>query len=256
MQKFWAYLLASPAICGAMLSMVTGASAGEVTTTTETSQPIGVTNLTPKFEKINKQELISQVTSVSQLSDVQSTDWAFQGLRSLVEPYGCIAGYPNGTYRGNLAMTRYEFAARLNGCLDRVNELIATATADLVTKQNLATLQKLREEFAAELATLRGRVDALEARAAELEANHFSTTSKLQGQVVAVFNDVFAGNSGDNKNTTLGARARIEFVTSFTGQDTLFTRIESNNINSPISSPQQGNLFFAGSGTVVLTMLS
>ncbi|ADI65824.1 iron uptake porin [Trichormus azollae] len=249
MQKFWAYLLASPAICGAMLSMGTGPSAGEVTTTTETSEPIGITNLTPKLGKINQQELISQVTSVSELSDVQSTDWAFQALRSLVERYGCIAGYANGTYRGNRAMTRYEFAAGLNACLDRVNELIATATADLVTKQDLATLQKLREEFAAELATLRGRVDALEARAAELEANQFSTTSKLQGQLVAVFSEVFAGNSGDNKNSTLGARARIEFVSSFSGQDTLFTRIESNNINSPISSPQQGNLFFAGSGT-------
>jgi BMFP domain-containing protein YqiC len=249
MQKFWPYLLASPAICGAMLSMGTGALAGEVRTTTETSEPIGVTNLTPKLGKINQQELISQVTSVSELSDVQSTDWAFQALRSLVERYGCIAGYPNGTYRGNRAMTRYEFAAGLNACLDRVNELIATATADLVTKQDLATLQKLREEFAAELATLRGRVDALEARAAELEANQFSTTSKLQGQLVAVFSEVFAGNSGDNKNSTLGARARIEFVSSFSGQDTLFTRIESNNINSPISSPQQGNLFFAGSGT-------
>ncbi|WP_413172578.1 iron uptake porin [Anabaena azotica] len=247
MQKFWAYLLASPAICGAMLSIATGASAGEVPTTTETSEPVGVTNLTPQVDKVNQQELISQVTSVSQLSDVQPTDWAFQALQSLVERYGCIAGYPNGTYRGNRAMTRYEFAAGLNACLDRVNELIATATADLVTKQDLATLQKLREEFAAELATLRGRVDALEARAAELEANQFSTTSKLQGQVVAVFSDVLAGNNGDNKNTTLGARARIEFVSSFTGQDTLFTRIESNNINSPISSPQQGNLFFAGS---------
>ncbi len=40
-------------------------------------------------------------------------------------------------------MTRYEFAAGLNACLDRVNELIATATADLVTKQDLATLQRL-----------------------------------------------------------------------------------------------------------------
>jgi len=38
--------------------------------------------------------------------------------------YGCIAGYP-GTYRGNRALTRYEFAAGLNACLDRVNELIA-----------------------------------------------------------------------------------------------------------------------------------
>ncbi|MBE9106237.1 carbohydrate porin, partial [Nostoc cf. edaphicum LEGE 07299] len=111
---------------------------------------------------------LAQVTSVSQLSDVQPTDWAFQALQSLVERYGCIAGYPNQTYRGNRAMTRYEFAAGLNACLDRINELIATATGDLVKKEDLATLQKLQEQFAAELATLRGRVDAVEARTAEL----------------------------------------------------------------------------------------
>ncbi|GAA6618571.1 iron uptake porin [Scytonema sp. NUACC26] len=129
---------------------------------------------------------LSQVTSVSQFSDVQPTDWAFQALQSLVERYGCIAGYPNGTYRGNRALTRYEFAAGLNACLDRVNELIATATADLVKREDLATLQRLQEEFAAELATLRGRVDAVEARTAELEVNQFSTTTKLTGE--AIFN--------------------------------------------------------------------
>jgi hypothetical protein len=90
-------------------------------------------------------DAMSQVTSVSQLSDVQPTDWAFQALQSLVERYGCIAGYPDGTYRGNRAMTRYEFAAGLNACLNRVNELIATATADLVRKEDLATLQRLQE---------------------------------------------------------------------------------------------------------------
>jgi hypothetical protein len=62
---------------------------------------------------------IEQVTSVSQLSDVSPTDWAFQALQSLVERYGCIAGYPDGTFRGNRAMTRYEFAAGLNACLDK-----------------------------------------------------------------------------------------------------------------------------------------
>lgn len=97
---------------------------------------------------------IAQVTSVSQLSDVQPTDWAFQALQSLVERYGCIAGYPDGTYRGNRALTRYEFAAGLNACLDRVNELIATAT-DQIGQEDLATLQKLQQEFADELATLR-----------------------------------------------------------------------------------------------------
>ncbi|MFM2063692.1 MAG: hypothetical protein RLZZ507_3363 [Cyanobacteriota bacterium] len=232
MQKFWAYLLTSPAVCSAVLSITTVASAGEVAKTTET-------------EQLSQQE-ISQVTSVSQLSDVQPGDWAFQALQSLVERYGCIAGYPNGTYRGNRALTRYEFAAGLNACLDRVNELIATATADAVTKQDLATIQKLQEDFSAELATLRGRVDALEARTSELEANQFSTTTKLQGQVVAVVSDVLAGNNATNQNTTLGARARIEFVSSFTGKDTLFTRIESNNINTPPLTTQEGNLFFQG----------
>ena len=146
-------------------------------------------------------ETLEQVTSVSQFSDVQPTDWAFQSLQSLVERYGCIAGYPNSTYRGNRALTRYEFAAGLNACLDRVNELIATATADLVNKEDLATLQRLQEEFSAELATLRGRVDALEARTAELEANQFSTTSKLEGEVVVGITDVFEGDTNDDNRS-------------------------------------------------------
>jgi Carbohydrate-selective porin, OprB family./S-layer homology domain. len=143
---------------------------------------------------------MDQVTSVSQLSDVKPTDWAFQALQSLVERYGCIAGYPDGTYRGNRAMTRYEFAAGLNACLDQVTKLISSSTANLATKEDLATIQKLQEEFAAELATLRGRVDALEARTSELEANQFSTTTKLSGEVVFALTDVLAG---DNVRTRL-----------------------------------------------------
>ncbi|MFN9207284.1 MAG: iron uptake porin, partial [Pseudanabaena sp.] len=105
-------------------------------------------------------ELAQNVTSVSQLSDVKPTDWAFTALQSLVERYGCIAGYPDRTLRGKQATSRYEFAAGLNACLDKINELISAGLADKVSKQDLATLQKLQEEFAAELATLRGRVDA------------------------------------------------------------------------------------------------
>ncbi|WP_375513296.1 iron uptake porin [uncultured Nostoc sp.] len=175
------------------------------------------------------QNSLSQVTSVSQFSDVQPTDWAFQALQSLVERYGCIAGYPNSTYRGNRALTRYEFAAGLNACLDRVNELIATATADLVTKQDLATLQRLQEEFSAELATLRGRVDALEARTAELEANQFSTTTKLVGEAIFVATDIFGGNTGDANNTVFQDRVRLDLQTSFTGKDLLHTRLAAGN---------------------------
>ncbi|MEA5599104.1 iron uptake porin [Rivularia sp. UHCC 0363] len=171
----------------------------------------------------------SQVTSVSQFSDVQPTDWAFQALQSLVERYGCIAGYPNGTYRGNRALTRYEFAAGLNACLDRVNELIATATADIVTKEDLATLQRLQEEFSAELATLRGRVDALEARTAELESNQFSTTTKLAGEAIFALTDAFGDTVNSQNNTVFQNRIRLDLQTSFTGKDVLHTRLATGN---------------------------
>ncbi|MBD2774071.1 iron uptake porin [Iningainema tapete] len=175
-------------------------------------------------------DTIEQVTSVSQLSDVQPTDWAFQALQSLVERYGCIAGYPNGTYRGNRALTRYEFAAGLNACLDRVNELIATATADLVRKEDLITLQNLQEQFAAELATLRGRVDVVEAKAAQIEANQFSTTTKLNGEVIFAAIGATGGAPGrEDPNIILTNRVRLNLNTSFTGKDLLITGLQSHN---------------------------
>ncbi|MEG4501856.1 iron uptake porin [Microcoleus sp. F10-C6] len=185
-------------------------------------------------------ETQGQVTSVSQLSDVRPTDWAFQALQSLVERYGCIAGYPDGTFRGNRAMTRYEFAAGLNACLDKVSELIRGGTGNFATKEDLAALQRLQEEFAAELATLRGRVDALEARTAELEANQFSTTTKLTGEAIFALSDDFGGNVGlfgtderrigsDNNEAVFQQRVRLNLNTSFTGRDLLLTRLQVGN---------------------------
>lgn len=169
-----------------------------------------------------------QVTSVSQLSDVQPTDWAYQALQSLVERYGCIAGYPNGTFAGNRALTRYEFAAGLNACLDRVNELITVGTADLANKEDLATLQNLQAEFSAELATLRGRVDALEARTTTLEQQQFSTTTKLSGE--AIFGVSGATGTGAEKDPVVfQERVRLSFDTSFTGKDLLRTRLQAGN---------------------------
>jgi hypothetical protein len=182
----------------------------------------------------NGQDSLSQVTSITQLSDVRPEDWAFQALQSLVERYGCIAGYPDGTYRGQSAMTRFEFAAGLNACLDRISELIAASTADLATREDLATLQRLQEEFAAELATLRGRVDNLEARVAELEANQFSTTTQLRGETifaVAVPFD-YDDDEFDNSQAIGGYRVRLNFDTSFTGEDLLRARLQARNFQS------------------------
>lgn len=180
--------------------------------------------------EVSTDPALEQVTSVSQLTDVRPTDWAFQALQSLVERYGCIAGYPDRTYRGNRALTRFEFAAGLNACLDRVNELIAASTADLVKKEDLNTLQKLQEQFAVELATLRGRVDALEARTSTLEKQQFSTTTKLGVELVSYLADAFGENAGDVNNTNFGYRLRFDFDTSFSGQDRLRVRLQSTNL--------------------------
>ncbi|EGK84192.1 porin [Microcoleus vaginatus PCC 9802] len=201
-------------------------------------------------------ETEGQVTSVSQLSDVRPTDWAFQALQSLVERYGCIAGYPDGTFRGNRAMTRYEFAAGLNACLDKVSELIRGGTGNFATRDDLAALQRLQEEFAAELATLRGRVDALEARTAELEANQFSTTTKLTGEAIFALTDDFSNFTGginvpgikgrrvgsNNNEAVFQQRVRLNLNTSFTGRDLLLTRLQVGN-------GQRLNVGFTNEGT-------
>jgi hypothetical protein len=181
-------------------------------------------------------QALNQVTSVSQLSDVQPTDWAFQALQSLVERYGCIAGYPNGTFRGNRAATRYELAAALNACLDQISDKFAT-------KEDLATVKALQEEFKAELATLKGRVDGLEARTSTLEAQQFSTTTKLTGEVVFQASEFFSADDKravatgtptvfNNSRATFSDRVRLNFDTSFTGKDRLRIRLQARNIQS------------------------
>ncbi|GAB4234535.1 MAG: iron uptake porin [Elainellaceae cyanobacterium] len=173
---------------------------------------------------------LGQVTSITQFSDVQPTDWAYQALQSLVERYGCIVGYPDGTYRGQSALTRYEFAAGLNACLDRISELIAASTADLATQEDLATLQRLQEEFAAELATLRGRVDSLEARVSELEENQFSTTTVLSGETQILVGVPIEEDDTFDDQPAGGYRVRLNFDTSFTGEDRLRARLQATDL--------------------------
>ncbi|HEY9853494.1 MAG TPA: iron uptake porin [Leptolyngbyaceae cyanobacterium] len=191
---------------------------------------------------------LAQVNSVSQLSDVQPTDWAFQALQSLVERYGCIEGYPDRTFRGNRAMTRYEFAAGLNTCLDRIVELIGTGTPNnpsTVTQEDLLALQRLQSQFATELATLRGRVETLEARATRLEATQFSTTTKLNAEIITAVVDTFGNRvNGDRDDTTtfLANRGRLNFETSFNGRDLLRTRLEFGNFGNTLAEQTGTNM--------------
>jgi len=203
-----------------------------------------------------------QITSISQFGDVQPTDWAYQALNNLVEQYGCVAGYPNGTFKGAKPLSRYEAAALLNSCLDRVTE----ATDEL---------KRLAEEFQRELAVIRGRIDGIEKKIGKLEAAQFSTTTKLQGEVTydigaVTFNGSQNGpstaagsgyvappgvtpntvNSGkyaqpNNRNwgaLTFNYDARLNLNTSFTGKDLLYTRLRSGNFTNSVFNGQPYSL--------------
>ncbi len=163
-----------------------------------------------------------QVTSITQFSDVKPGDWAYQALSNLVERYGCVAGYENGTYGGGKAMTRYEAAALLNACLDRVTE---------VTDE----INRLMNDFSKELTVINGRVAKLEKQSAALQAQQFSTTTKLKGEATFVLGGVAGArlaNSTNVGNTAFNYDVRLSFDTSFTGKDLLKTRLRSGNFSS------------------------
>ncbi|MCX5930349.1 MAG: iron uptake porin [Cyanobacteria bacterium] len=169
-----------------------------------------------------------QVTSISQFSDVQPSEWAYQALSNLIERYGCVAGYPDGTFRGKKPLSRWEAAALLNACLDRITE---------VTDE----LRRLLKEFEKELALLRGRVDNLEAKVGELEATQFSTTTKLSGYATFVLGaNAFSGSATDLRDaasrevggTTFNYDLQLVLDTSFTGKDLLRTVLRAGNFGT------------------------
>jgi hypothetical protein len=182
-------------------------------------------------------EPMDQVTNVSQLSDVSPGDWAYEALRNLVERYGCIAGYPDGTFRGNRAMTRYEFAAGLNSCLQQIERLIAGAGSDRVPRSDLEQLQRLVNEFQSELTALKGRVDNLEGRTASLESHQFSTTTKLFGQAIVGLQghnensfDFFLDRFTDtSNNVNVISNVQLSLFTQFSPRSLLLTGLQAGS---------------------------
>ncbi|NET57333.1 MAG: iron uptake porin [Symploca sp. SIO2E6] len=173
-------------------------------------------------------EPMGQITSVSELSDVQPSDWAYEALRSLVERYGVISGYPDGTFRGNRPLSRYEFAAGLNAALDRVSELIANG--NVIDTEDLIALERLQAEFAEELSILESRVDNLEARTVNLENQQFSTTTKLSGEVIfSLAGATGAAPGASDAEVVFNNRVRLNLNTSFTGKDLLITGLQAHN---------------------------
>jgi hypothetical protein len=222
-----------------------------------------------EIEYLDTPNSMGQVNSIFLLKDVSATDWAFQSLKSLVERYNCIAGYPDSTFRGNRTLSRYEFAAVLDSCLRQVESLMDFGS--MPSKEDLDVLSRLTTDFEQELAEISSRLDNVESIVSVLEDNQFSTTTKLSG--LAFFNLTHALAGGnvrvetdnldapvrgnvrdgagnplvstktDDPGTTFSNLVWLTLNTSFSGKDSLVTQLAVGNGNSPANSFASAGLF-------------
>jgi hypothetical protein len=106
--------------------------------------------------------LMVSAVSANPFSDVPFSHWAYDAVNKLAAK-GILAGYPDGTFKGRKAVTRYALAMVTAKMLANVEQMLESGIGtNLVTKADLATLEKLTVEFADELALLGVKVTALE----------------------------------------------------------------------------------------------
>lgn len=208
------------------------------------------------IENPSSEHGLGQLTHVHQLSDVSPEDWAFGAIVSLNERYGCLAGYPDGQWRGDRPLRRDEFAAAVHACLERFGQLQQELIA--FPEDDLETIQQLMSSFSNDLDSLAQRQQSLDSRLLLLESNQFSTTSRMTGQAVFAINaGTFDGDTlldplGNefvqaNTNTTLIYRVALDINTSFVGSDLLKIRLDvgSGGANDNVAAVLEPNF---GSG--------
>ena len=176
--------------------------------------------------------------------DLTSEDWSYRALAQLNQQHSCVSGQTDEKVQSQAAITRTEAAVLLQACLNKVS-----VTTDAI--------RRLIQDFEAELAILKGRADAMEARLGELDATSFSTTTKLSGLATFVLGaNRFMGSADalvHQNNQRFGATSfnndlQLSLETSFTGKDLLSTVLRAGNFDG------DGNVF-GGAGPSSLATL-
>lgn len=147
-------------------------------------------------------------SAANPFTDVSSDDWAYQAVASLSDQ-GVIDGYPDGTFRGDKHVTRYEIA-----------QIVARLMAkeDTLNASQQETLAKLSSQYADELKDLGVRV-------AELEKKRGATDliTELRVQSIDRYDDVFKGK----KHNEISTRVRLNTITPVNDRVHLYGQIET-----------------------------
>lgn len=116
--------------------------------------------------------VLSMGFGLAQFSDVPAGHWAKEAVEALAAK-GIILGFPDGTFRGNENLTRYQAALLIYRLLQQIEEELKTQgtspTMEALAPEDLEALKNAVQELAAELASLGVRVSALEDSAATKE---------------------------------------------------------------------------------------
>lgn len=149
-------------------------------------------------------------SAVNPFTDVSSDDWAYQAVASLSDE-GVIDGYPDGTFRGDKHVSRYEIA-----------QIVARLMAkeDTLNASQKETLAKLSSQYANELKDLGVRI-------AELEKKRGATDliTELRVQSIDRYDNVFKGNV--QKHNELSTRVRLNTITPVNDRVHLYGQIET-----------------------------
>lgn len=147
-------------------------------------------------------------------SDVQPTDWAYQAIVNLNTRYGCLVGYPNGTFKPGQPATRAELAALVNHCLDNITAFQSAEDA----------------KIAAALRATNARVTALEVAAAQKAQG----VGNYLGAGVLLNQQGVAGNSYSAQRTVSGGTIQARYaIKTFSNQNAVSVRPYVNFVGTP-----------------------
>ena len=149
-------------------------------------------------------------SAANPFSDVESDSWAYEAVASLSDQ-NIVEGYPDGTFRGNKHITRYELAqitARL------------LAKKDSLTAEQQSIVDKLSREYANDLSNLGVRISELEKKTGK---TFLITELRVQG--IDRYDNIFTEKK--EKHYELGARVRLNTITRVNDRSTLYGQLET-----------------------------
>jgi Carbohydrate-selective porin, OprB family len=229
---FWKSVLINPVVLGITLLLSTGVMAAPKSDSIDSLTPIRdkTNGVTPV--KVAASETAPTTEAEVATNVVKPGDWQYTALQGVAAKYGCNSNL------NNQVVSQLEFARSLNSCLAKIEPILAQKpttttqpttqpTTPAVTAADLEVIKRLTQEYRAQLTEIDGRLTSADKKVAQVQANQFSTTTKLKGEVI--FNVAGAASGSDSTNTVLGDRVRLLFETSFNGQDRLWTRLATGN---------------------------